>query len=322
MQHPFLDCLAITLREETGYRQPAGGPYRRHANGTNHIPTRPDGMWFDDDPDDTGGRTAAGVRQDEYDPWRRQQMLTVRDVWQITDLELEAIYRSQYWQAVQGDLLTPGVNLVVFDFAVLCGVATAVRHLQRALGVAVDGHIGQVTLDAIAAMPAAELVERMRAERQRYLRACKTFWKHGPGWLGRVDRITADALKLIGRPTSPYRAAPVRLILAAAEAARPLREDISPTPRATLPSDPETMAQSSTAQAAGLAGSGGVVGMVTQVGQAAQAVVQRGETLTAGRLVIELVTSPAFVAAAIAVVTAAYVWAERRRHMHQQQTIG
>ncbi|MFC0282394.1 glycosyl hydrolase 108 family protein [Camelimonas abortus] len=61
---------------------------------------------------------------------------------------MQAIYRQQYWEKIRGDDLPPGVDYVVFDGAVNSGVAQSAKWLQRALGVRVDGIIGNATIAA------------------------------------------------------------------------------------------------------------------------------------------------------------------------------
>ena len=65
-----------------------------------------------------------------------------------------AIYRRDYWDRVQGDLLPPPLALLVFDAAVNNGVGRAVRWLQQASGVPPDGVMGAHTLAAVAALHA------------------------------------------------------------------------------------------------------------------------------------------------------------------------
>ena len=74
----FESCLAVTLKWEGNY--------------SNH-------------PDDPGGPTMKGVIQREYDAWRKKQGKGPRPVRQIEDGELNAIYRTQYWDAMGCDEL-------------------------------------------------------------------------------------------------------------------------------------------------------------------------------------------------------------------------
>ena len=209
MPSRFHTCLAVTLRCETSYGNAPGGPYLRNGRGLYRhdqgfrLPSQPDGLAFDDDPADTGGRTCMGLLQREYDPWRRSQGLPPRDVWLIEDAEIDAIYRAQYWQAVRCEDLPEGVDLAVFDAAVNCGVGMAARFLQRGLGVRDDGHIGIGTMDAVRASDPATLVRGIMAAREAYHRKCKTFAVHGRGWLKRCAAIESEALALVGKPSSP-----------------------------------------------------------------------------------------------------------------------
>jgi lysozyme family protein len=101
-----------------------------------------------DNKKDPGGRTNKGVTQRVYNGFRRNSGNPIRDVSLIEDVEVFAIYRANYWDAVKGDELPLGVSYVVFDGAVNSGPMQATKWLQRALGVKVDGHIGQATIAA------------------------------------------------------------------------------------------------------------------------------------------------------------------------------
>ena len=107
---------------------------------------------------------------------------------------VERIYRRSYWAAVRGDDLPTGVDLAVFDFAVNSGPQRAAQFLQRAVGVDDDGHIGPITLGAVAAADPAKLVRALCADRLTWLRTLKT-WRHfGRGWTRRVQSVERTAL--------------------------------------------------------------------------------------------------------------------------------
>lgn len=73
-----------------------------------------------------------GVTQRVYDEYRRALGLQTMTVKNISDSELQAIYRKKYWNEIKGDKLAPAVSYVVFDGAVNSGVAQSVKWLQRA----------------------------------------------------------------------------------------------------------------------------------------------------------------------------------------------
>lgn len=195
-------CLAQTLEYETSYKQPIGGPFIRWKATKKRpqpplITGKPDGLGYDDDPNDTGGRTCMGIIQREYDAWRRNAGRPTQDVWRIGDDELTDIYRRQYWQPGRCAQLPPGLDFMVFDASVNCGVGIGARLLQRALGVKDDGHIGQVTISAANAVNDLEAVlHRFAEKREAYFRACRTFKHHGTGWLRRNDEALEAALSM------------------------------------------------------------------------------------------------------------------------------
>ncbi|MCD6073099.1 MAG: hypothetical protein K0S42_3615 [Microvirga sp.] len=96
---------------------------------------------------DPGGATKFGITRETLSRVRGRPA-TIEDVRALTRAEAVAVYRRLYWDAVRGDDLPPGLDLAVFDLAVNSGPARAVRMLQTVLGVAVDGIVGPVTLEA------------------------------------------------------------------------------------------------------------------------------------------------------------------------------
>ena len=62
--------------------------------------------------------------------------------------EVAAIYRAEYWNAIRGDDLPPGLDLVAFDAAVNSGPSRGARWLQTAVSANADGKIGPATIAA------------------------------------------------------------------------------------------------------------------------------------------------------------------------------
>jgi lysozyme family protein len=143
------------------------------------------------DPADPGGATNKGVTFRVYDAYRTRKGLPTRDVRHIGGAEVADIYRLQYWNAVHGDELPPGLDYVLFDGAVNSGPSQSIKWLQRALGnVVVDGQIGQATLAAVMAHGRpADLVDAVCDRRLAFLRALKTWLRFGKGWSARVEAV-------------------------------------------------------------------------------------------------------------------------------------
>lgn len=178
----FDECLAETLRWEGG---------------------------FSNDPYDPGGATMKGVTTARYKAFRKSKGLPMQPVKNITDEELREIYRVYYWDYVWGDKLPNGVDLAVFDFGVNSGPSRAVRYLQKALGVRVDGHMGPVTIEALERADPVKVTRCINNSRLRFVRKIKTFWRFGKGWTRRINGIKAacnDRLGIAtaGNVTDPY----------------------------------------------------------------------------------------------------------------------
>lgn len=159
---------------------------------------------LDDDPHDHGGRTAHGIIQREYDGFRARHQLPRRDVWKITVPEYTEIYHDRYWMP-WCDRLPAGLDYAFFDACVNTGPAQAARSLQRALGVRVDGFMGDVTLGQVHAIAEeegglADLIGAFCNQRRAFYRALAQFPRYGRGWLARVDHVekAAQAMAVAG----------------------------------------------------------------------------------------------------------------------------
>lgn len=148
--------------------------------------------------DDPGGATMRGVIQRVYDEYRKSIGLGLLSVKNISDSELQAIYKRKYWDEIKGDKLPAGVSYVVFDGAVNSGVGQSGKWLQRALqgmGLyqgAIDGIIGQGTLLAVSQAHDNDILVGLICDRRMaFLKALKTFKTFGKGWAARVKDVRA-----------------------------------------------------------------------------------------------------------------------------------
>lgn len=147
------------------------------------------------DPRDPGGATNKGVTQRTYDAYRRRMKQPTRDVRQITDAEVERIYRGQYWQTVHADKLPDGVAYCVFDAAVNSGPARAVKWLQSVTGASVDGIVGNETIAAARDMSPAVLINRYCDKRLAFMKRLKHWSTFKNGWSRRVHEVRAQAIE-------------------------------------------------------------------------------------------------------------------------------
>ncbi|GJD74511.1 glycoside hydrolase family 108 protein [Methylobacterium sp. J-043] len=142
------------------------------------------------DPRDPGGATMKGVTQRTFDGYLKRNGKPSRPVRSITQAELGAVYRRQYWDAVKGDELPEGIDYVLFDGAVNSGPGQSIKWLQRALGVRVDGVIGEATVQAAEAYPDHDaLVAAILERRLAFLKSLRTWKAFGKGWGRRVVEV-------------------------------------------------------------------------------------------------------------------------------------
>jgi lysozyme family protein len=167
----FAACVAEVLRHEGGYA---------------------------DLPRDPGGCTNRGITRRTLEGWRREPV-SCEDVRALTEAEARAIYRAHYWNAVHGDELPAGIDLVAFDAAVLSGRRRAALWLQQALGVTADGVIGPRTLRAArGANDRAAVITHACRLRLDFLRGLDTWRDFGRGWSRRLGEVRAAALAMAG----------------------------------------------------------------------------------------------------------------------------
>ena len=152
-----------------------------------------EGGWSDHS-DDPGGATNKGVTLSTYRAWKGKA--TKSDLRKISDADVAAIYRAWYWQAVRGDDLPAGLDLVAFDAAVNSGPSRGARWLQQALGVSDDGKVGPQTVAAAKRAYAPAAVMRAIAIRRGFLKSLKTWPTFGKGWTARLDAVEAAALAM------------------------------------------------------------------------------------------------------------------------------
>lgn len=72
------------------------------------------------------------------------------DLKKMTAQQRDYIYKTLYWDKIKGDELNcqPIADLL-YNWAVGSGVKSAVKHIQRLVGVADDGIMGNITLSAV-----------------------------------------------------------------------------------------------------------------------------------------------------------------------------
>lgn len=150
---------------------------------------------YSDHPKDPGGRTMKGVTQRTYDAYRARKGLEKRHVRQIEDAEVYEIYRVQYWDAIRGDDLPPGVAYCVFDAAVNSGPGRAARWLQDVIGAKVDGVVGNETLAKAADLDPEFIIAAFCQKRLSFMKRLKHWPTFKNGWTRRVREVREQSIK-------------------------------------------------------------------------------------------------------------------------------
>ncbi|MDY7537628.1 glycosyl hydrolase 108 family protein [Undibacterium sp. RTI2.1] len=126
---------------------------------------------------DPGGETNWGISKRSYPSL---------DIKNLTKAQAAAIYKRDFWDPIQLDKAPLGVANQLLDFAVNSGLQTAIRALQRAVGVADDGILGNYSKQAIAKMQLHDIIMRLIAERILFMTNCKNWDSAGKGWMRRI----------------------------------------------------------------------------------------------------------------------------------------
>lgn len=153
MQNNFEACLTQTLIFEGGY------------SNNSHDP---------------GGATMNGVTQRVYDSYRRSKGRAKQPVKALLPIEREDIYKSGYWDLVNGDSVPSGVDMVLFDYAVNSGASRPNR-----------------TYRSIQPCEPKQAIRLISASRLAFLQGLSTWQYFGRGWGSRVGAVELCALRLL-----------------------------------------------------------------------------------------------------------------------------
>jgi lysozyme family protein len=115
--------------------------------------------------------------------------LVQRHVSAVTLGEIREIYKTMYWDKVDGDELPIGVDYVVFDAAVNSGPVRGIRWLQQGVNkcagftrLKVDEKIGPATLDASDDYDFEKLIDAMLDARLGFMKIARNTKTGAPSW--------------------------------------------------------------------------------------------------------------------------------------------
>jgi lysozyme family protein len=146
---------------------------------------------FQKDPKDpgnwTGGRVGVGVLKGTKYGIAANTYPDL-DIINLTLDDARAIYWRDWWLKIGAESLHPAVAFQMWKFAVNAGMGTAKRGLQSSVGVAQDGHIGPITLLAVARTDVNDIIMRFNAFALEHYTSLSTWPTFGRGWARRIAK--------------------------------------------------------------------------------------------------------------------------------------
>ena len=143
---------------------------------------------FVDNPNDKGGTTKYGVSKKQYPNL---------DVENLTIEKAKEIYHRDYWDRYKCRFLPDYLSVALFDSVVNSNAKRMIKLLQKALGVTVDGIIGNETIGAANRLPAKKVLNDFLDLRLEYLMSLKDWKYFGKGWAARVFKLRNYCEELI-----------------------------------------------------------------------------------------------------------------------------
>lgn len=143
---------------------------------------------YSNNPHDAGGPTNFGITLTDYRLYINSKG-TANDVKNMTVDQAKLIYKTKYWDKVNGDSLPSGVDYCIFDYAVHSGVARALKINNKFENYA----------DPVARISA------ICEERLAFLKSIRggSDWQHfGRGWFNRVNNVKNKSIALARKPMS------------------------------------------------------------------------------------------------------------------------
>lgn len=154
---------------------------------------------FVNHPKDPGGATNKGITQRTFDSWRHRKGMQINSVANITESEVSAIYREDFWSPMSCDSFAYPIALILFDTAVHWGVHGALGLIAEALSKPATLPLKSIIASALLSLKAPQaLAEKIIAQRKafRYNRVKKNpsqivFLQ---GWLNRDSKLLSLAI--------------------------------------------------------------------------------------------------------------------------------
>lgn len=147
---------------------------------------------------DNGGPTNYGITAGELESFRRRfpHLNMPLDVRKLDSGLARTIYHTDYWAPSGGIWATPGLDLVLFNAGVMSGPSRAIRLLQQALHIKVDGQAGPFTQDQVKMGNRRQIALNTNAQHLAYMKTLPDWPHFGHGWANRNTRVASEAVRM------------------------------------------------------------------------------------------------------------------------------
>lgn len=145
------------------------------------------------DPLDRGGATNKGITIGTFRHFYGKSA-TIEQLQNMSDAQWEKIFLVGYWRPFKADLIkNQAVANICVDWAWASGATTAIRQVQKLLGVTADGIVGDITIGAINKREPQALFKEIRKARIDFINAIvrnnPSQARFSRGWLNRINDI-------------------------------------------------------------------------------------------------------------------------------------
>lgn len=145
---------------------------------------------YSNNPVDPGGETNWGITWPVLREAIASNIIPVgTTIASLTRDQAKAIYYAFFWLRGQMNQYDGAISFQAFDAAVNHGIPRAVKLLQKAAGVKLDGEVGPVTVAAIKSKRVTDMLALFIAARLEFWTDLSTWSTFGRGW---AKRCVAD----------------------------------------------------------------------------------------------------------------------------------
>lgn len=146
------------------------------------------------DPQDRGNWTTGIIGQGELKGTKfgiSAMSYPELDIKNLTLDQAKGIYLRDYWNRCGCDLVSDSVAFCIFDMAVNSGSSAAIKAIQSALGIQVDGVFGDQTRAHLQGADQGFLFRAINGSRLSLITSVddNRWLKFGRGWVNRVAAI-------------------------------------------------------------------------------------------------------------------------------------